>query len=65
MTKKKAAQAEYEAAAEALRKFCEDHTDLEVFVLDDDYPIRVQFIPNGRSVCSAVRTWTRTARSTI
>ncbi len=46
MTKKKAAQAEYEAAAEALRKFCEDHTDLEVFVLDDDYPIRVQFIPN-------------------
>lgn len=35
----------FDAAAKELQKFCEDNTDLEVFILTDQYPIRVQFIP--------------------
>lgn len=49
MTKKlTAAQSEYEAAAEKLRKFCEDHTDLTPIIMEDEYPIRVQFIPDSQ-----------------
>lgn len=44
-TNKNKAQTEYNAAVEALKKFCDDHTDLEAYILDDEYPIRVQFIP--------------------
>ncbi len=43
-----AVQSEYEAAVNALRKFCEEHTDLTVLILDDAYPFRVQFIPDGQ-----------------
>lgn len=39
------AQSQYEAAVNDLKKFCEDNTDLEAYILDGDYPIRVQFIP--------------------
>ena len=49
MTKKlTAAQSEYEAAVEKLRKFCEDHTDLTPIIIDAEYPIRVQFIPDSQ-----------------
>lgn len=43
-----AAKTEYDAAVKALNKFCEDQTDLEVHILDDEYPIRVQFLPNSQ-----------------
>lgn len=46
MSKQNAAQTEYEAAVKDLQKFCEDHTDLTAIIMDGDYPIRVQFIPN-------------------
>ena len=45
---KKAAQTEYEAAVKDLVKFCEDHTDLTAIIMDDAYPIRVQFLPNAQ-----------------
>lgn len=49
MTKRlTAAQSEYEAAVEKLRKFCEDHTDLTPIIMEDKYPIRVQFIPDSQ-----------------
>ena len=49
MTKRlTAAQSEYEAAVEKLRKFCEDHTDLTPIIMEDEYPIRVQFIPDSQ-----------------
>ena len=35
----------FDAAVKELQKFCEDNTDLDVFILTDHYPIRVQFIP--------------------
>ena len=40
------AQNEYIVAKETLFKFCEKFTKLTPCVLDDQYPIRVQFIPN-------------------
>lgn len=48
MKKETPAQSEYEAAVERLRKFCEDHTDLTPVIMDDKYPIRVQFIPDAQ-----------------
>lgn len=44
-TNQNAAKTEYEAAVKALNKFCEEQTDLVAYILDDTYPIRVQFIP--------------------
>ena len=46
--RKKAAQTEYEAAVKALAKFCEDRTELAAIILDDSYPIRVQFLPDSQ-----------------
>lgn len=39
------AATEFDAAVKDLKKFCEDHTDLDAYILADEYPIRVQFIP--------------------
>lgn len=39
------AQTTYEAAVESLQKFCEKETELIPNILDDGYPIHVQFIP--------------------
>jgi hypothetical protein len=47
-TNPNAAKTEYEAAVKAMNKFCDDQTDLEAYILDDSYPIRVQFIPNSQ-----------------
>lgn len=47
-TNQNAAKTEYDAAVKALKKFCEDHTDLEPYILDDEYPIRVQFLPSSQ-----------------
>ena len=47
-TNQNAAKTEYDAAVKALNKFCEKHTDLEALILDDEYPIRVQFLPNSQ-----------------
>lgn len=35
----------FDAAVKELQKFCEDNTELDVYILADKYPIRVQFIP--------------------
>lgn len=35
----------YEAAVESLQKFCEKETEVMPNILDDGYPVRVQFIP--------------------
>lgn len=43
---KNVAKTEYDKAVNALKKFCEDHTDLDALILDDEYPIRVQFNPS-------------------
>lgn len=39
------AQTHYEAAVEALGKYCEDNTRLMPVILDEEYPFRVKFIP--------------------
>lgn len=39
------AQTMYEAAVDSLQKFCEKETELLPNILDDGYPVRVQFIP--------------------
>ena len=39
------AQTTYEAAVDSLQKFCEKETELIPSILDDGYPIHVQFIP--------------------
>ena len=39
------AQTMYEAAVESLQKFCEKETEVMPNILDDGYPVRVQFIP--------------------
>lgn len=46
--KKNQAQSEYEAAVNALKKFCEDSTELDVIIQDERYPIRVQFLPKAQ-----------------
>lgn len=47
-TNKNAAKTEYDAAVKALNKFCKDQTDLEAYILDATYPIRVQFLPTSQ-----------------
>lgn len=47
-TNTNAAKTEYDAAVEALKKFCDDQTELEAYILDDEYPIRVQFLPKSQ-----------------
>ena len=44
-TNQNAAKTEYEAAIQALEKFCEEQTELTAVIMDDAYPIRVQFLP--------------------
>jgi len=39
---------EYEAAVKVLDKFCKANTDLTPVIIDSEYPIRVQFIPDGQ-----------------
>ena len=43
-----AAQTEYRQAEKALRKFCDENTDLELHVLDGQYPISLQFVPTSQ-----------------
>ena len=45
---KRKAQIEYEAAVEKLQDFCEENTDLTPVVITEQYPIRVQFIPDNQ-----------------
>lgn len=45
MKNQNAAKTEYEAAIQALEKFCEEQTELTAVIMDDAYPIRVQFLP--------------------
>lgn len=40
------AQNEYKGAVELLYKFCEKNTELTPYILDESYPVRVQFVPN-------------------
>ena len=47
-TNQNAAKTEYDAAVKALKKFCDEHTRLEPCILDDEYPIRVQFVPSSQ-----------------
>ena len=44
------AQTEYEAAVEKLREFCDTHTDLLPIIIDAEYPIRVQLVPDADQV---------------
>lgn len=46
--KNRKAQIEYEAAVEKLQDFCEENTDLTPVVITEEYPIRVQFIPDNQ-----------------
>lgn len=46
MRKKDEAQKRYEVACEDLKKFCEKETDLTPLILDNEYPFRVQFVPD-------------------
>ena len=39
------AQTMYEAAVDSLQKFCDKETEVMPNILDDGYPVRVQFIP--------------------
>ena len=48
MKRRTPAQDEYRGALEALHKFCEENTDLSPLILDEEYPIRVQFIPQAQ-----------------
>lgn len=40
------AQSAYDAAAATLRDFCDKYTDLIPNIVDDHYPIAIQFIPD-------------------
>jgi hypothetical protein len=44
--KKNEAQNYYEAAVSDLHKYCEKETDLAAVILDEEYPFRVQFLPD-------------------
>ena len=46
--KKKEAQTEYETAVKSLQDFCDKNTGLTPIVMDSEYPIRVQFIPDNQ-----------------
>jgi hypothetical protein len=37
---------EYETAVKALQKFCDEQAGLTAYILADEYPIRVRFIPD-------------------
>lgn len=41
-----AAKNSYEEAVASLHKYCEKETDLAAVILDEEYPFRVQFVPN-------------------
>lgn len=41
----KEAQNAYKSAVDDLQKFCENNTDLAVEVKEEEYPLRVQFLP--------------------
>ena len=41
-----AEKSEYNSAVEKLKKFCEEHTTLTVVILDEEYPLRIQFAPD-------------------
>lgn len=43
--KKNEAQNYYDAAVADLHKYCEKETDLSAVILSDQYPFRVQFLP--------------------
>ena len=43
--KQNKAQNHYDAAVAALHKYCEKETDLYAVILSDQYPFRVQFLP--------------------
>ena len=45
MTNDRARRA-YDSAVDDLKKFCEDNTELTAIIMDEVYPIRVQFIPD-------------------
>ena len=36
----------YEAAVSGLHEYCEKETDLSAVILDEEYPFRVQFLPD-------------------
>lgn len=40
------AQSEYEAAVESLREFYDTYTELTPIILSEEYPFRVQFVPD-------------------
>lgn len=42
------AQHEYEATIDDLRKFCDAYTGLTPNIIDNEYPFRVQFIPDAQ-----------------
>ena len=46
--KKIAAQNKYADAVNELKDFCEDNTELDVTILDKEYPFRVQFRPSAQ-----------------
>lgn len=46
--KQNTTQIEYEAMVKDLQKFCEKYTDLDVYILDQRYPLQVQFLPTGQ-----------------
>lgn len=45
MKEKNIAQQMYEAAKAMLAKYCEEETELEPVIQDEEYPIRVLFLP--------------------
>lgn len=46
-TNQNAAAIEFEAAVKDLKTFCENQTELDAYILADEYPIQVQFIPKN------------------
>lgn len=46
MTTNDRARRAYDSAVDDLKKFCEDNTELTAIIMDETYPIRVQFIPD-------------------
>ena len=36
----------YDTAVAALRKFCKENTEFQVVIHDEDYPFRVEFLPD-------------------
>lgn len=48
MINENVAQKFYEAACEDLNTYCYKEADLNPIILDNEYPFRVQFIPDGQ-----------------